>query len=67
VGKAKIYAHLGRDERLIFSKQAFNDAITLDHQCMERLREKPLNKHNAYYYDFAWRKFNKQANLPELS
>ena len=52
-------------KRAKFSADCFAETATLEANWYERVREIPAHPKGALIYNYAWNKFNKQANMPE--
>jgi secernin len=52
------------DQRAVFTKESFNQASEALDRWTEAVNTTPLKGRNQYLFELAWRRFNKQANIP---
>jgi len=51
-------------KRLKFSADCFSQGSAIEANWYARVKQIPANPQNAWIYNYAWNKFNKQANMP---
>jgi hypothetical protein len=57
-------ANASAKKRASFSADCFAQASTLEANWYQRVKQIPANPQNAWIYNYAWNKFNQQANMP---
>jgi dipeptidase len=57
-------ANASAKKRAIFSADCFAQASTIEANWYQRVKQIPAKPKGAWLYNYAWNKFNKQANMP---
>ena len=57
-------ANTSAKERTTFSAECFAQALKAEPNWYARVKQIPANPQGAWLYNYAWNKFNKQANMP---
>jgi dipeptidase len=52
-------------KRAEFSAECFAESAKLEEDWLKKVKKLPLQNHNHFYYSMAWKKLNKQAEMPE--
>jgi len=53
-------------KRGVFAADCFENARAAESKWVERVKQVPANPKGAWLYNYAWNKFNIQANMPNV-